>query len=202
MAELPDQLRAACEQVASRAQHVRIEHARLASYAAELPAAADVPGLDPEAHYLNGPPEAVAAFVLCLDAINFGSGWWPTVRKRAGRSGYLTMATGLSERFRNRGPWTAGELAVIEQPEVAAVLGQGAGHELMPLFASALRDLGAHVSDEAGGRFGRIVEDAGGSAVALATRLAGWDCFADVRAPALAGPDRHGGLDPGPATPL
>jgi hypothetical protein len=50
----------------------------------------------------------------------------------------------------------------------------------MPLFATALRDLGAHVRDEAGGRFERLIEEADGSAVSLATRLAGWECFADV----------------------
>lgn len=50
----------------------------------------------------------------------------------------------------------------------------------MPLFAAALRDLGDHVRSDAGGRFERLVEEAEGSAVALATRLSDWDCFADT----------------------
>lgn len=139
-----------------------------------------MPGLDPVAHFVEGDTDAVTAFVLCIDAINFGSGWWPTVRKRPGRSGYLTMASGLADRFRTHGPWTAEELVEITSGELAMVLDQDPGHEILPLFATALRDLGGHVRDEADGSFSRIVADANGSAVALASRLAGWDCFYDV----------------------
>jgi hypothetical protein len=71
-------------------------------------------------------------------------------------------------------------LARIDAEEIATVLGQDPGHELMPLFAAALRDLGAHVQQEAAGRYERVVDEAGGSAVALATRLSSWECFADV----------------------
>jgi hypothetical protein len=178
--ELPDRVRAACGQVAAQARSVQIDQERIASYAAGFPTAVEVPGLEPDAHYLEGPPESVTAFVLCLDAINFGSGYWPTIVKRQGRSGYLSMATGLAEHFRTRGPWSADELAAMETPEIAAVVGQDSAHELMTLFTTALRDLGIHVRDEAGGRFERIVEEAGGSAVSLATRLSGWGCFTDT----------------------
>src|SRR5438067_1339853 len=37
------------------------------------------PVLDPERHYLEGSREDVAAYLLTLDAINFGSGWFPDV---------------------------------------------------------------------------------------------------------------------------
>lgn len=177
---LVDLVRDACRTVVEQADHVRIDDREIAPYAAGLPAAANVPGLDPEAHFIEGDAEAVAAFLFCLDAINFGSGWWPTVRKRPGRSGYLTIASGLAERFRARGPWPAAGLARIETGELAEVLAQDPEHEILPLFATALRDLGAHVRDDAGGSFQRLVTDADGSAVALATRLAGWDCFFDI----------------------
>jgi hypothetical protein len=178
--DLPAEVRAACAEVASRARSVEIDRDRIAGYAADLGEPAHVPGLDPAAHYVEGSREDVIAFVICNDAINFGSGWWPTIRKRPGRSGYLTMASGLADRFRAQGAWSAAELAAIETTEIAAALGQDPGHELMPLYAASLRDLGAHVQGEADGRFGRILDDADGSAVALATRLAGWQCFADV----------------------
>ena len=58
----------------------------------------------PRPHFAEGDREARAAFVICLDAINFGSGWWPEIRKRPGRSGYFTIAAGLTERFREAGP--------------------------------------------------------------------------------------------------
>lgn len=175
-----DDVRDACRWVAERATHVRIDTAALERYASGLPDASGVPGLDLEAHYVEGSAEDVAAFVLCIDAINFGSGWWPTVRKRPGRSGYMTMASGLARRFRERGPWSAGELAAIEPAELARVLDQDPAHEILPLFAAALRDLGAHVRDEFAGSFLAVVHAADGSAVALAERLAGWDCFFDV----------------------
>lgn len=60
------------------------------------------------------------------------------------------------------------------------MLGQDPGHDLMPLFAWALHDLGAHIRDEADGHYSRIVEEAEGSAIALAERLSGWHCFADT----------------------
>jgi len=129
---------------------------------------------------LDGSVEERAAFMLTLDSINFGSGWFPTLRKREGRSGYFTVALGLRDRFCALGPWSAEELAAIEPKEVAATLGQDAAHELMALFARSLRDLGAHVASSYGGRFAGVVEAAGGSAVALVDELSGWECFADV----------------------
>ena len=52
----------------------------------------DPPQLDPQRHYLEGPAADVADYLLVLDAINFGSGWFPTLRKRTGCSGYFTVA--------------------------------------------------------------------------------------------------------------
>ncbi len=66
-------------------------------------------------------------YTLTLDAINFGSGWFPTLRKRPGCSGYFTVAWALADRFRARGPWTAGRTARLDAGEVAAVLGQEPG---------------------------------------------------------------------------
>src|ERR1035437_6900272 len=96
-------LRAAPAAVAQRAQSVAIERSRIAAYAAELPLGAGAPA-DPDAHLLTGSREALSAFWLTLDAINFGSGWFPTLVKRDGRSGYYTIATGLGERFAGHGP--------------------------------------------------------------------------------------------------
>jgi hypothetical protein len=173
-------VRSACARVADRARQVTIERDAIPAYAAALPLTLPDAPPDPQAHLLTGTAEERAAFWLTLDAINFGSGWFPTLRKRAGRSGYYTVAGGLRERFAAAGPWAAGELASIDARELAEVLGQEPGHELMALFASSLGDLGRHVARDYGGRFLSVVEAAEGSAVALAGLLAGWDCFADV----------------------
>jgi hypothetical protein len=174
-----DLVREAAAWVAGRARSVRIEAERIDTYAAALPPVTPQPP-DPETELTVGDREARAAFVLCLDAINFGSGWWPTIRKRPGRSGYFTVAAGLVERFRTAGPWTAAELQAIDAAALAVVLGQDPEHRLMAEFAAALRDVGAHVAADHGGSFAAVLDAAGGSAPALADLLAGWRAFADV----------------------
>ena len=149
-------------------------------YGASLPADERTAGPDPKAHLTTGSPEELASFWLTLDAVNFGSGWFPTLRRRAGRSGYFTVAAGIKDRFTSSGPWSADQLAAIDAEEIAEVLGQDPGHELMELFARSLNDLGRHVSTELEGRFTALVESAGGSAPALAERLGGWECFSDT----------------------
>ncbi len=175
-----DEIRAGCAWVATRARHVHIETAAIPAYAAGLELRPGHAGADPAVHLQGGEREMRAAFWLTLDAINFGSGWFPTLRKRPGQSGYHTVAAGLTDRFADVGPWSPDALAAIEAEEIAAAVGQDPGHELMARFADSLRDLGRHVRDEHGGRFAAAVDAAGGSAVTLAEQLAGWECFADV----------------------
>lgn len=174
-----DRVRSACAWVAGRARFVRIEEEELPGYAAALPGAVEALPPDPATDLLEADGEARAAFVLCLDAINFGSGWWPTIRKRPGRSGYFTIAAGLTERFRERGPWLATELAEIGTAEIAAALGQDPDHPLVADFAASLRDVGEHVQRDHDGRFGAVIEAANGSAPALADLLSEWRAFAD-----------------------
>jgi hypothetical protein len=113
-----------------------------------------------------------------LDAINFGSGWFPTLRKRPGSSGYYTVAWALADRFREHGPWTNAELRALDQAAVAETLGQDPAHELMGLYAEALRDLGEFLGDRSALD---VVGEAGGSAEQLATSLAGGMSFFDDR---------------------
>ncbi len=166
-----DELRRACAEVARRARHVRIVEAAIEAYARTLPA-----GSPPTPDLEGATLEARAAFSLTLNAINFGSGWFPTLRKPPGLSGFRTVEAAL----RSRGPWSARELAAIETSEVAAVFGQDPGHELMTLFARALRELGARVQEEHGGAFLTLARAGGGSAVALAELLAAWPGWQDV----------------------
>jgi len=170
---LVDDLRGACAEVAAAARFVHIDDPALAAFADALP----LDGLQVEPGYAAGSFEERAAFVLTLDAINFGSGWFPTIRKRPGLSGYFTVECGLKDRFERSGPWSADELATIDAREVAAVLGQDPEHELVALFANSLRDLGEHVARDFQGRFLDVVGD---SAVSLVELLASWESFFDV----------------------
>src|SRR4051794_35587610 len=166
-----DDIRAAGARVAQRAEHVRIVEAAIEPYARTLP-----PHSPPIPDLEGASPEERAAFSLTLNAINFGSGWFPTLRKPGGLSGYRTVEAGL----RARGPWTAAELIAIETPEVAATFGQDPTHELMALFTRALRELGDRIEVEYFGRFLGLVNSVGGSAVRLAETLASWPTWHDV----------------------
>ncbi|MBW3606754.1 MAG: queuosine salvage family protein [Actinobacteria bacterium] len=171
-AGLTDAVRASCAQLAAGAQSVTIELDAIAHVEPGPP-----PALDPLRHYLEGSPAEVAAYFLTLDAVNFGSGWFPTLRKRAGSSGYFTVAWALADRFRAHGPWTPAQLRTIGTAEIAETLGQPRDHELMALYAQALRELGRFLGDRDALA---VVGGARGSAQALAAELAGsMTLFAD-----------------------
>jgi hypothetical protein len=163
---LTDDIRAAAARVAAEARSVRINHDVIEPYAATLPT--DPP---PTPDLEGADNETRAAFSLQLNAINFGSGWFPTIRKRDGLSGYRTIEAGL----RARGPWTADELKTVTRAEIAAVLGQDPDHVLMGHFERHLRELGAEV-DGSFLAFARAKD----SAEALAAELASWPTFYDV----------------------
>lgn len=168
-------MRVACARVAQRARFVRVEEERIEEYAAGL-----AEGVEAEpAADASGDPEAAAAFAICMNAINFGSGWWPTIRKRPGHSGYATMAAGVEERFASEGPWHPEELVELDAVVVAKVVGQDPDHPLMVQFAAALRDAGTHLVADHDGRYLAVVE-AAVSVPDLAAVFAAWDAFADV----------------------
>jgi hypothetical protein len=169
---LCDEVRASCAAIAESARHVAIDLNRRGAIEP-----GPEPVLDPELHYLEGSAEDVAMFTLTLDAINFGSGWFPTLRKQPGCSGYNTVASALTDRFRAVGPWSPGELASLDAGTVADVLGQERGHELMGLYAEALRQLGAFLGDRPALE---AIAEADGSAERLAAQLvAGMPLFED-----------------------
>lgn len=176
---LPDRVRAACAWVAGEARSVRIVENGIGAYAHDLSSTPEPPP-DPRTQLLEGDRETLAAFTICLNAINFGSGWWPTIEKRPGLSGYSTIAAGVVERFRSEGAWSAAELSSLDATAVAATLDQDPDHPLMERFAASLRDAGSHVLTEHDGCFEAVVDAAKGSAAALAEMLAGWEAFADV----------------------
>jgi hypothetical protein len=132
------------------------------------------PSLDPERHYLEGEPADVADYLLALDAINFGSGWFPLLRKRTagGRpvSGYFTVAWALADHVRAHGPPTAAWLRALDTRQLAAILDQPAELELISLYAQALRALGRFLGAR---RALDLVAESRRSAERLAEALAG-----------------------------
>ena len=179
-----DRIRARCRAVAATADHVRIHGDRIDGYAATLsldrPA---LPSIDAESHFLGDEAETVAYFVT-LAAINFGSGYFPHLRKRPRMSGYYTIAASLADRFRADGPIPAAGLRATTPRDCAQLFGQDMAHfpirELMTLLARALGHLGGHVESRYDGQFDRLIEAADRSAARLVELLTAQPFFRDV----------------------
>jgi Potential Queuosine, Q, salvage protein family len=161
---LADEVRRACALLAADARRVRIDPD-------VVPLRTGTAGLDASRHFLDAPPEEIARYVLVLDAINFGSGWFDELGTSTDA---LTLA--LTDHARARGgTWSAAELR--DGVDVAGVLDLPADHELVALYARGLRQLGEFLG--ARGALD-VVGAAGGSAQRLARQLAdGMPFFAD-----------------------
>jgi hypothetical protein len=184
MGGLFDEIRAASAHVMERARFVTISSDRLEAVAAELVDAAQEPALlDPAHHHLSA-PESTVAFVVTLDAVNFGSGWFPHLAKRPGCSGYFTIAGSLRDHFDAHGPFGAKELMRLGPTDCAALFGQdpspSPAFELMTLYARALFDLGRLLDGRYGGSFVRLVESADHCAEELVRALAEMPLYRDV----------------------
>lgn len=176
---LCDDVRQHCAAVVAGARHVCIDEAALGAYDLDVVGGSEFQPdpLDPERHFLEGSPGEVAAYMLMLDAINFGSGWFPLLRKRAFCSGYYTVAWALADHVRAHGIPTNSGLRAMSTERIAGILGQDPAIELMSLYAQALRELGRFLGDRPPSR---IVDEAAGSAERLASSLAtGMTMFAD-----------------------
>src|SRR4051794_11274075 len=91
-----DRIRAGAARVMRDPRFVRIDRDRIAPYARSLPLdRLRAPELDPQAHFIGQPRDTIAFFIT-LDAINFGSGYFPHLTKLPNRSGYFTVATHLA----------------------------------------------------------------------------------------------------------
>jgi hypothetical protein len=187
-----DDIRHACQTVSQRATFVRIDPAQVAACARSLPVdALSAPSLDP-AHHHAGTPEGTLTFVLILDAVNFGSGYFPHLLKRPGLSGYLTVATSFKEWFEARearpvpAAHVADVLAEFTAEDCARILAQPVQPatepigELMSLFARALNDLGRYVRQRFDGVFSGLVEAADHSAEKLVRSLEPMPFYRDV----------------------
>lgn len=178
---LLDDIRGACAHVAARSQQVTIETATIPAYASALAWDGPAVAVDPEVVPVGAGAEARAAFALSLDAVNFGSGWFPTLRKRPGRSGYFTIALALRRRFDSDPAFfTAERLRLLDARTMARTLGQDPDHALMAHYGAALRELGERVALEHDGHFLALVRAAGGSAERLAQTLASWPGWHDA----------------------
>jgi hypothetical protein len=170
--------------VTTRAKHVHVVTGRIDDFARALPIERlRSPALDGDHHFV-GDASTTLAYFITLDAVNFGSGYFPCLAKRPGMSGHYTLASSLTDRFRDLGPLTAEELASIDGEACAALFCQDSSDpviaELMGLFARAWNDLGLELIARFGGSFAALIEGAAGSAGRLVSLLDRQAYFHDV----------------------
>jgi len=173
-------IRERCAEVADRARHVHIDLGALGRLAGTL--ASEDPPLLPEERPA-GTEEEVVASIVAWNAVNFGSGWFPHLRKRPGLSGARSLAAAFAEHVEEAGAPTASWLAEMDAATCAAVFDQphpGPVDDLLELFARAWRDLGTLLLDECDGSAVTLVADAGRSGERLAARLATMPLARDV----------------------
>lgn len=170
--------------VAAHARHVKIMHDRLADYARALPVRHPSSVFDTEHHYI-GAPEHTAAYVLALDAINYGSGYKDALTQEGWEpiegSIYYAMSVRLKQQF-ERQPLTAHDLAAIDDERVRTILKMPEGPHALALsqsFAQGLRDLGQMIVRDHSACFLSFVQDADGCAANIVTALGQLPQFAD-----------------------
>lgn len=184
-ADIFDRLRAGFARVAALATHVRINEDRLHAYARDLLASAPPPVFDTEHHYV-GSPEDTAAYVLTLDAINYGSGYkaalaaegWDVIEG----SIYYSVSVRLKHAFDVQ-PLTARDLSAMTPERVRDILQLPDGPQSMrvsSLFATGLSDLGRMIECDHAGLFMNFVQAAQGKAAYIVEQLSQLPQFADV----------------------
>ena len=184
MKSLFEQIRRACREVAASATRVHINFDHIPVYAASLPVQTAVSSeLDPGSHYLDQ-EEKTVAFLLTLDTINFGSGYFPHLRKHPRMSGYFSIASSLNDVYKCHGCLSAADLERITVEKCTRIFGQNPANqiirELMQHFATALNDLGRYLLDCFNGNFAALAEAAESSAERLVQLLKEMPYFNDV----------------------
>jgi hypothetical protein len=177
------QVRLSCKAVAEHSFFVHINNNRLRTYALGLPLdETALPLPDPSCHFLGHGDDTVA-FFLTLDSINFGSGYFPYMRKRNGMSGYFTVASFLNDYFKEHGPFSAEQLVEITMDTCIEIFRQDPtcrhAVDLMVLFAEALNELGEYLISHFDGSFTKLVKSAGFSAEQLVHLLKRMPFFND-----------------------
>jgi hypothetical protein len=95
----------------------------------------------------------VARYVLILDAVNFGSGWFEELGTDTD-----ALTRRLTAHARAESPWAAEELRALRPADVGDVLALDPQHELTRLYAQGLNQLGAWLPAELGDSAGAFAQ--------------------------------------------
>ncbi len=176
-----DDIRFAVKRASTNSRHVFINHSSLHSYAKSLNFAEIIKPVYDSKHHLLADEDSTLAYIIILNTINFGSGYFPVLKKNEGMSGYFTIAYNLKEYFLQDGSPSPQDLANISIKEICQIFKQDDKQqiiELMQLFATALNDLGKFVQTNYGS-YKEMLLAANNSAERLAEILTKMPLFQD-----------------------
>jgi len=182
-----DTIRRGCAEVASMARHVTIRYDLLPDYAEGLKLLPPAKVLDTGHHFTGKEDEQTAAYIMALDAINFGSGYVPQLVAEGwtliDRSIYFTLATKLKNQFEKDGAWTADDMAHMLAVDISRVLGLGKGRysdEFAVLCAQSISETGRMINADFDGSFMALMKRAGGGVENFVRTLIRMHHFNDV----------------------
>jgi hypothetical protein len=140
--------------VAERAKDVTINTAQIPDYVRTIEALAAPDTLDDQHHLVTDNREALFAYILILDSINFGSGYKPALIEEGVHIGpngfYFTMAQAFKERFEKE-PVTlqSARNILVDDVNQTFDLGKGpASTELGQHFQQAITNLAGYISTQ------------------------------------------------------
>ncbi len=178
-------IRNAARAISDRSELVKIEPGKLGPFGVSLEATMGIDSdrLDPASWYLDS-PAASAAFVLVVDCLNFGSGYFKDLAKDSSDSGYLTMAGGLVRYFDSHWPFAPSHLNSLGPLEMLGILQQRDpfSERLMQfaeLLAKAASQLGTFLADNYRDSFAYFFAAIAQSSEALISELARLSFYQD-----------------------
>lgn len=181
------QVREMAEFVAVSADHVFIKYDRVDAYvAALLKKYPVITGLDAGTHFVSeASPAATSSFVMALDTVNFGSGWFAAAQKAGVALEYTVISGCLKRAFATGRLNTPAKWVETSPADCHDIFGMslGVNHEmdgLMALFAEHLQTAGKILVRDYGGEVQNLLQASGYSAPVLAGIVAAWPNFADV----------------------
>lgn len=162
--------------VADKAQHVRIAHEKIPAYAELILSRYSlVSQMDPAMHYASPDTEMAARYVLALDSVNFGSGYfylYPGLE-------YAALAGGLKQTFEQDVMSSPTQWQNVTPAFFANMLNIPATCDLARFYAEHLQAMGEIILAKYQGRVLHLIEEAQGSAAKLADIAASWLHFRD-----------------------
>ncbi len=172
-----DQTREIARAIAASSELVAIESAQIKalapSYLGDQLDSSN--SLDPTHWYLRSPASS-AAFVLVVDCLNFGSGYFRHLVKDKSDSGYMTMAAGLVRYFDLHWPFPPSHLGSLDAAAMLGILSQVPpyGNEIFEFagsLAGAGAELGMHLADKFSDSFEEFFASVGARPEALIAEL-------------------------------